>query len=83
LLERVVNAKGYELLSDKKLPKAIEIFKLNVLAFPQSANAFDSLGEAYLEAGNKELAIENYKKALMLNPENKNAEEVLKSLVNK
>jgi tetratricopeptide (TPR) repeat protein len=83
LLERVVNVKAYELLSDKKLPKAIEVFKLNVFAFPQSANAFDSLGEAYLEAGNKDLAIENYKKSLMLNPENKNAEEVLKSLVNK
>jgi tetratricopeptide (TPR) repeat protein len=83
LLERVVNAKGYELLSDNKLPQAVEIFKLNVFAFPQSANAFDSLGEAYLEAGNKDLAIENYKKSLMLNPENKNAEEVLKSLANK
>lgn len=83
LLESVVNSKGYELLSDKKLLKAIEVFKLNVLAFPQSANAFDSLGEAYLEAGNKDLAIENYKKSLVLNPENKNAEEVLKSLVNK
>ncbi|MDQ4123644.1 MAG: serine hydrolase [Acidobacteriota bacterium] len=83
LLERVVNAKGYELLSDKKLPKAVEVFKLNVFAFPKSANAFDSLGEAYLEAGNKDLAIENYKKSLMLNPENKNAEEVLQRLVNK
>lgn len=83
LLERAVNVKGYELLSDKKLPKAIELFKLNVLAYPKSTIAFESLGEAYLEAGNKELAIENYKKSLMLNPENKNAEEALKSLVNK
>ncbi len=52
-------------------------------AFPKSANAFDSLGEAYLEAGNKDLAIENYKKSLLLNPDNKNAEEVLKRLANK
>ncbi len=59
------------------------MFKLNVFAFPKSANAFDSLGEAYLEVGNRDLAIENYKKSLLLNPENKNAEEVLKRLTNK
>ncbi len=80
LIEYLVNAKGYDLLSDKKLPESIEIFKLNVFAFPKSANAFDSLGEAYLEAGNKELAIENYKKSLLLDPDNKNAEEVLKRI---
>lgn len=82
LIERIVNAKGYELLGVKKLQQSIDIFKLNVFAFPKSANAFDSLGEAYLEAGNKDLAIENYKKSLLLNPDNKNAEEVLKGLSN-
>jgi tetratricopeptide (TPR) repeat protein len=82
LLERPVNAKAYDLLSEKKLNQAIDVFKLNAFAFPKSANAFDSLGEAYLEAGNKDLAIENYKKSLMLNPDNKNAEEVLKRLSN-
>jgi CubicO group peptidase (beta-lactamase class C family) len=80
LIEHLVNAKGYDLLSGKKLTESIEIFKLNVFAFPRSANAFDSLGEAYLEAGNKELAIENYKKSLLLNPDNKNAEEILKRI---
>ncbi len=83
LIENIVNDKGYNLLSDKKLQESIEMFKLNVFAFPKSANAFDSLGEAYLETGNRDLAIENYKKSLLLNPENKNAEEVLKRLTNK
>jgi CubicO group peptidase (beta-lactamase class C family) len=83
LLEDVVNGKGYNLLSNKKFSQAIEIFKLNTLAFPTSANAFDSLGEAYMEAGEKILAIENYKKSLLLNPDNKNAEEMLKSLVDR
>ena len=82
LIERVVNVKGYDLIEDKKLQQSIEIFKLNVFAFPKSANAFDSLGEAYLEAGNKDLAIENYKKSLLLDPDNRNAEEVLKRLSN-
>ena len=83
LIERLVNSKGYNLLSDKKLKESIDMFKLNVFAFPKSANAFDSLGEAYLEAGNKDLARENYQKSLLLNPDNKNAEEVLKRLANK
>lgn len=83
LLENVVNNKGYNLLSDKNFSQAVEIFKLNVLAFPKSANAFDSLGEAYMEAGNKNLAIENYRKSLSLDPDNKNAEEMLKNLADK
>jgi CubicO group peptidase (beta-lactamase class C family) len=83
LLEGIVNAKGYDLLSAKKTKEAIEIFKLNVFAFPRSANAFDSLGEAYLENGEKESAIENYRKSLALNPDNKNAEEMLKKLAGK
>jgi tetratricopeptide (TPR) repeat protein len=49
-------------------------------AFPKSAIAFDSLGEAYMQAGNKKLAIENYEKSLKLDADNKNAEEMLKKL---
>lgn len=80
LLESVVNAKGYDLLGEKKLKQAIEIFKLNVAAFPRSANAFDSLGEAYLESGNKRAAIENYQRSLSLDSSNGNARDVLKRL---
>ncbi len=47
---------------------------LNVAAFPESFNAYDSLGEAYMMAGNKKLAIENLKKSLALNPGNSHAE---------
>jgi CubicO group peptidase (beta-lactamase class C family) len=83
LLERVVNEKGYNLLSDKNFTRAIEIFKLNTLAFPKSTIAFESLGEAYMEAGNKDLAIENLKKSLQLNPDNRNSEELLKRLAGK
>ncbi|MDQ3374046.1 MAG: serine hydrolase [Acidobacteriota bacterium] len=83
LLESVINAKGYDLIKEKKLKEAIEIFKLNVFAFPKSANTFDSLGEAYLEAGDRKSAIENYKKSLLLNPENENAREVIKRLEGK
>jgi CubicO group peptidase (beta-lactamase class C family) len=80
LLENVINAKGYGLMEEKKLTQAIEVFKLNVFAFPKSANAYDSLGEAYLEAGDKKSAIENYKKSLSLNTQNENARRVIKRL---
>jgi len=53
---------------------------MNVEMKPQSANAYDSLGEAYVINENKEIAIENYKKSLELNPDNSNALEMLKEL---
>jgi CubicO group peptidase (beta-lactamase class C family) len=83
LLQHVVNAKGYDLIDEKKPKEAIELFKLNVLAFPRSANAYDSLGEAYLESGDKKSAIENYKKSLELDPENENARDALERLVDR
>jgi CubicO group peptidase (beta-lactamase class C family) len=73
--ENQINNIGYDLLTNKRIDEAIEVFILNVRMFPKSANTYDSLGEAYLIAGNKELAIENYEKSLKLNPENKNAAE--------
>jgi len=78
---RELNNLGYYLLNEKKKIKdAIEIFKLNVEFYPKNANAYDSLGEAYMIAGEKKLAIKNYEKSLELNPENTNASEQLESL---
>jgi tetratricopeptide (TPR) repeat protein len=78
--EPQLNSLGYELMAKKRVEQAIEIFKLNVSAFPQSANVYDSLGEAYLVIGKKELAIKNYEKALELNPKQSSALEALKKL---
>jgi tetratricopeptide (TPR) repeat protein len=78
--EAQLNALGYRLLGMKKVKEAIEIFKLNVGAYPQSANVYDSLGEAYMAHGDKELAIQNYQKAAELDPQNTNALEMLKKL---
>jgi tetratricopeptide (TPR) repeat protein len=80
--EMELNTLGYQLLQMKKVAEAIEIFKLNVEAYPQAANTYDSLGEAYLAHGDKELAITNYKKSLELNPQNAGASRVLASLIN-
>lgn len=60
--------------------EAIEIFRLNAEVYPKLSNVYDSLGEAYMEKGEKELAIINYAKSLELNPKNKNAIEMLKKM---
>lgn len=75
-----LNAYGYVLMRGKKMKEAILIFKINALAYPHYANVFDSLGEAYVIAGDKELAIENYKKVLELKPDDENATKELKKL---
>ena len=80
LNETIINQLGYQILGKKSYPLSIEIFKYNVTAFPNSANAFDSLGEAYLNAGRRELAIQNYEMALKLNPDSQSAKEALTSL---
>jgi tetratricopeptide (TPR) repeat protein len=68
------------LLGVKKVREAIEIFKLNAETYRQSANVYDSLGEAYMINGDKELAIRNYQRAVELNPQNTNAIAMLKKL---
>lgn len=78
--ESDMNNLGYSLLRKKKVNEAIEVFKLNVEAYPESANVYDSLGEAYLLRGDKQKAIENYEKSLKLDPKSENAKEVLKKL---
>lgn len=71
---------GYRLLGAKKVKDAIEIFKLNVVAYPQSSDVYSCLGEAYRVDGDKESAIANYDRSLELDPHNTNAAETLKKL---
>lgn len=81
--EAEVNALGYEILGQKKFALAIDVFKLNVEAYPKSANSYDSLAETYLGTGEKELALKLYKKALEVDPNYPNAKaaaEIVKKL---
>jgi cytochrome c-type biogenesis protein CcmH/NrfG len=50
--------------------------------YPVSGTVYDSLGEAYMDAGRKDLAIQNYEKSLQLNPKNDKAVNMLKKLKN-
>ena len=81
--EREFNAIGYRLMGSRRIKEAIEIFKLNVELYPDSANVYDSLGEVYMNNGDIKNAIKNYKKSLELNPENDNAKDMLKRLQKK
>jgi CubicO group peptidase (beta-lactamase class C family) len=78
--EPELNTLGYQLLGQGKTQDAIEIFKLNVEAYPQGFNTYDSLGDAYKRSGDKDLAIANYKKSLELNPKNLIGAEALAAL---
>jgi tetratricopeptide (TPR) repeat protein len=78
--EARVNSLGYTLLSEKRLDAAIDVFRLNAEAFPESANAHDSLGEAYAARGDREAAIRSYEQALRLEPASSSAADALRRL---
>ena len=79
-MEDKLNLHGYDLLWAGKTEEALAIFQLVVDEFPESANAYDSLGEAHLALGNMDLALENYEKTLALNPNNFFAEDQIERI---
>jgi len=78
--ESELNNLGYFLLRDGDVEAAIAVFTLNTEQYPDAFNTFDSLGEAYKEAGQVELAIQNYERSLELNPGNQNGRRMLAEL---
>jgi CubicO group peptidase (beta-lactamase class C family) len=78
--ERVLNRLGYNLLGRERVDAAIAFFELNVEAYPEASNPYDSLGEAYMVRGDRELAIANYERSLELDPDNANAVAMLAKL---
>lgn len=78
--EGELDSLGYELLHGGKVKEAIRIFELNVEAYPQASNTYDSLGEGYMNDGDKVQAIANYQRSLELNSKNHNAVKMLRKL---
>jgi CubicO group peptidase (beta-lactamase class C family) len=78
--EPVLNRLGYWLLGHDRTADAVEIFRLNVEAYPKSANPHDSLGEAYRKLGQRDLALASYRKALELDPTMSSAAQAVKEL---
>ena len=73
LTESQINAMGYALRQRGGVADAVIVFERNVERFPRSANVYDSLGEAYAAAGDREKAIANYQRSIELDPKNTNA----------
>lgn len=78
--EAEMNARAYTLLLRGEVADAIELFKLNVAAYPESWNVYDSLAEGYKTAGDNKLAVAFYRKSLEMNPDNPNATDELREL---
>jgi tetratricopeptide (TPR) repeat protein len=75
-----LTAWGDDLISENALPEAVSLLKFEVQIYPDTSSGHASLAEAYIKSGQKQLAIDNYKKALEINPENNDAKEKLKEL---
>jgi CubicO group peptidase (beta-lactamase class C family) len=62
--ENQFNNLGYVFLRSDKMEEAITVFKFNVENYPESANVYDSLAEAYMNDGQTDKAIASYEKTL-------------------
>jgi tetratricopeptide (TPR) repeat protein len=78
--ESLLNSLGYRLLRGDRIQDAIAVFELNVAEYPDASNPYDSLGEAYLAAGDTARAIVNYETSVELNPDNTNGIAVLERI---
>ena len=74
-----INTIGYNYINNDT-KKALSYFKLNVNNYPNSSNAFDSLGEAYMLLDDKKNAVKSYKKSFELDPGNENALKMIQQL---
>ena len=81
--ERQLNKLGYAYLRQNEVDKAIEIFKINTVLYPKSSNTFDSLADAFLKKEDTINALENLKKALAINPENRRSKNIFKKITQK
>ncbi|MCE2893004.1 MAG: tetratricopeptide repeat protein [Flammeovirgaceae bacterium] len=78
--ESELNACGYVLMAQGNLREAITVLRINANLFLQSANCWDSLGEAYAKDGQKDKAIQAYEYVLELDPKSENAKAQLLKL---
>jgi tetratricopeptide (TPR) repeat protein len=79
-IEAALNAQGFNLMQLNKLDDAIKLFILNTQLFPNAWNTWDSLAHAYMQKGEKQIAIGFFKKSLDLNSKNAYAKEMVEKL---
>ena len=78
--ENYLNRLGYQLLNSSKIELAKDIFKVNMLLYPNSSNVYDSYAEACMKNGDIDLAIANYKKSFEMDPNNTNALNMIEQM---
>ena len=78
----MLNELGYKVLRGgvTDVDLAINIFRLNTVAYPEAFNTWDSLAEGYMEKGALENAVKYYEKSLEINPDNGNAAAMLERI---
>ena len=81
--EDFIREMGLDLLKENKSKEALDVFQFNASIYPDSADVWEQLADAYLNTGNRQLAIENYEKALQVNSRNTKVQEKLKQLLEK
>jgi tetratricopeptide (TPR) repeat protein len=78
--EKSINGLGYALLQEKNPSSAVVLFKVNTKAYPDSANAWDSLGDGYEATNDVQDARMAYARSVELNPDNEHAKGELVKL---
>jgi tetratricopeptide (TPR) repeat protein len=78
--ESAMNDWGDELMQESHLHEATALIELNIQIHPESSDAYTVLGEIYAKSGEKQLARENYTKALEKNSRNAEAKDKLQEL---
>jgi tetratricopeptide (TPR) repeat protein len=78
--ENLLNSLGYQLLRSDRIDDAIAVFRLNIEEYPDAWNPYDSMGEAYMVAGQLELAVEYYERSIQLNPDNTGGKAALERI---
>lgn len=81
LLDFQMRNAGFQYLFNNNEPDlALAIFSFNAMIFPESAPALQGLAEAYMETGQNGLAIEYFRKSLVIDPESPFANDMLREL---
>src|ERR1700728_3385746 len=78
--EKAINRLGYAFLQEKDPSSAVVLFNLNTKAYPDSANAWDSLGDGYEATNDIQDARMAYARSVELNPDNEHAKGELVKL---